>query len=117
VRHGFATVNLTDGELAGHMRHMVGGRLSWPSTSACRFIFPERPGALMRFLSALHPSWNISLFHYRNQGADYGRILVGIQVPQRPGGVRRVRPPGLPLHGRNANRCTGSSRWTLLRKH
>jgi len=46
-----------------------------------RFVFPERPGALMRFLSALQPSWNISLFHYRNQGADYGRILVGIQVP------------------------------------
>jgi threonine dehydratase len=46
-----------------------------------RFVFPERPGALMRFLSAMHPSWNISLFHYRNQGADHGRILVGIQVP------------------------------------
>ena len=47
-----------------------------------RFEFPERPGALMRFLAAMHPGWNISLFHYRNQGADYGRILVGIQVPQ-----------------------------------
>ena len=47
-----------------------------------RFIFPERPGALMRFLSSMHPGWNISLFHYRNQGADYGRILVGIQVPR-----------------------------------
>ena len=46
-----------------------------------RFIFPERPGALMRFLAAMHPGWNISLFHYRNQGADYGRILVGMQVP------------------------------------
>ncbi len=46
-----------------------------------RFEFPERPGALMRFLSSMHPNWNISLFHYRNQGADYGRILVGIQVP------------------------------------
>jgi threonine dehydratase len=46
-----------------------------------RFEFPERPGALMRFLAAMHPGWNISLFHYRNQGADYGRILVGIQVP------------------------------------
>jgi threonine dehydratase len=46
-----------------------------------RFEFPERPGALMRFLSSMHPDWNISLFHYRNQGADYGRILVGIQVP------------------------------------
>ena len=47
-----------------------------------RFVFPERPGALMRFLSSLHPGWNISLFHYRNQGADFGRILVGIQVPE-----------------------------------
>jgi threonine dehydratase len=47
-----------------------------------RFEFPERPGALMRFLAAMHPGWNISLFHYRNQGADYGRILVGMQVPR-----------------------------------
>ncbi|MFM2342987.1 MAG: threonine ammonia-lyase, biosynthetic, partial [Pseudomonadota bacterium] len=49
------------------------------------FEFPERPGALMRFLSSMHPDWNISLFHYRNQGADYGRILVGIQVPAADG--------------------------------
>ena len=48
-----------------------------------RFQFPERPGALMRFLDAMHPDWNISLFHYRNQGADYGRILVGLQVPRK----------------------------------
>jgi threonine dehydratase len=47
-----------------------------------RFVFPERPGALMKFLSAMRPGWNISLFHYRNQGADYGRILVGLQVPK-----------------------------------
>ena len=46
-----------------------------------RFVFPERPGALMKFLSAMRPNWNISLFHYRNQGADYGRVLVGLQVP------------------------------------
>jgi threonine dehydratase len=46
-----------------------------------RFVFPERPGALMKFLSLMRPGWNISLFHYRNQGADYGRILVGLQVP------------------------------------
>jgi len=83
VRHGFPTVNLTDDELAKeHVRHMVGGRsLLAKHERLLRFIFPERPGALMRFLSALHPNWNISLFHYRNQGADYGRILVGIQVP------------------------------------
>jgi threonine dehydratase len=47
-----------------------------------RFEFPERPGALMKFLLAMRPGWNISLFHYRNQGADYGRILMGLQVPK-----------------------------------
>ena len=84
-RHGFATVNLTDDELAKeHVRHMVGGRSPLAADERLfRFIFPERPGALMRFLSSLHPDWNISLFHYRNQGADYGRILVGLQVPKR----------------------------------
>ena len=50
-----------------------------------RFVFPERPGALMKFLNLMRPDWNISLFHYRNQGADYGRILVGLQVPQADG--------------------------------
>ncbi|HEX5686984.1 MAG TPA: threonine ammonia-lyase, biosynthetic [Ideonella sp.] len=84
IRHGFATVNLTDDELAKeHVRHMVGGRSELARDERLyRFQFPERPGALMRFLAAMHPSWNISLFHYRNQGADYGRILVGIQVPK-----------------------------------
>ncbi len=83
VKHGFATVNLTDDELAKeHVRHMVGGRSDLARDERLfRFQFPERPGALMRFLAAMHPGWNISLFHYRNQGADYGRILVGIQVP------------------------------------
>ncbi len=83
VRHGFAIVNLTDDELAKeHVRHMVGGRSELAHEERIyRFVFPERPGALMRFLAALHPGWNISLFHYRNQGADYGRILVGLQVP------------------------------------
>jgi threonine dehydratase len=84
VKAGFATVNLTDDELAKeHVRHMVGGRSELARDERLiRFEFPERPGALMRFLAALHPGWNISLFHYRNQGADYGRILVGIQVPR-----------------------------------
>jgi threonine dehydratase len=84
IRHGFKTLNLTDDELAKqHVRHMVGGRTALAKDERLyRFIFPERPGALMRFLSTLHPDWNISLFHYRNQGADYGRILVGIQVPR-----------------------------------
>jgi threonine dehydratase len=83
-RHGFATVNLTDDELAKeHVRHMVGGHSELAHDERLyRFTFPERPGALMRFLAAMHPGWNISLFHYRNQGADYGRILVGIQVPE-----------------------------------
>jgi threonine dehydratase len=83
VRHGFATVNLSDDELAKeHVRHMVGGHSELARDERLfRFVFPERPGALMRFLSSMHPGWNISLFHYRNQGADYGRILVGIQVP------------------------------------
>ena len=80
---GFSALDLTHDELAKeHIRHMVGG----PSALAqderlLRFEFPERPGALMSFLSQMRPGWNISLFHYRNQGADYGRILVGIQVP------------------------------------
>jgi threonine dehydratase len=84
VRHGFATVNLTDDELAKeHVRHMVGGRSELARDERLfRFEFPERPGALMRFLSAMHPGWNISLFHYRNQGADSGRVLVGLQVPR-----------------------------------
>jgi threonine dehydratase len=83
-RHGFTTLDLTDDELAKqHVRHMVGGRSELAKDERLfRFTFPERPGALMRFLEAMQPDWNISLFHYRNQGADYGRILVGIQVPR-----------------------------------
>ena len=88
---------------------MVGG----PSPLAqderlLNFTFPERPGALLKFLSSMQPGWNISLFHYRNQGADYGRTLIGMQVPKRdnkafkqflsdlgsPQG--RDRQPGLP---------------------
>ncbi len=86
-KHGFATVDLTDDELAKeHVRHMVGGRSELAREERLfRFEFPERPGALMRFLAAMHPGWNISLFNYRNQGADYGRILVGIQVPASDG--------------------------------
>jgi threonine dehydratase len=82
-QHGFDALDLTQNELAKqHLRHMVGGRSELALNERLfRFIFPERPGALMKFLSSMHPAWNISLFHYRNQGADYGRILVGIQVP------------------------------------
>ncbi|MFU1949308.1 threonine ammonia-lyase, biosynthetic, partial [Bordetella avium] len=82
-KHGFATLDLTHDEMAKtHLRHMVGGRSTQSRNELLyRFEFPERPGALMRFLNAMNPDWNISLFHYRNQGADYGRILIGIQVP------------------------------------
>jgi threonine dehydratase len=81
--HGFPTLDLTGDDLAKeHVRHMVGGRSTLARDERLyRFVFPERPGALMRFLSSMPNGWNISLFHYRNQGADYGRILVGIQVP------------------------------------
>ncbi len=81
---GFHALDLTDDELGKlHLRHMVGGRSALARHERVfRFEFPERPGALMRFLSSMNPDWNISLFHYRNHGADYGRILVGIQVPQ-----------------------------------
>jgi threonine dehydratase len=83
-KKGFATLDLTHDELAKeHLRHMVGGASALANEERLlRFEFPERPGALMKFLSAMRPGWNISLFHYRNQGADYGRILVGIQVPK-----------------------------------
>ena len=83
-KHGFQTLDLTHDELAKeHIRHMVGGHSSLAQDERLlRFVFPERPGALMKFLSLMRPGWNISLFHYRNQGADYGRILVGLQVPQ-----------------------------------
>ncbi|HEX4414839.1 MAG TPA: threonine ammonia-lyase, biosynthetic [Lacipirellulaceae bacterium] len=81
---GFAAVDLHDDELAKeHVRYMVGGKVELArGERLCRFEFPERPGVLLRFLSSMRPSWNISLFHYRNQGADYGQILVGIQVPE-----------------------------------
>ncbi|MGD1918887.1 MAG: threonine ammonia-lyase, biosynthetic [Pleurocapsa sp.] len=80
---GFQTIDLTDDELAKmHLRHMVGGRSSLANDELLyRFEFPERPGALIKFLSCMSPNWNISLFHYRNNGADYGRIAVGMQVP------------------------------------
>ena len=80
---GFKTIDLTDDELAKmHLRHMVGGRsLLAENELLYRFEFPERPGALIQFLNCMSPNWNISLFHYRNNGADYGRIAIGVQVP------------------------------------
>lgn len=84
-KHGFATLDLTGDELAKqHLRHLVGGRSNLAANERLiRCQFPERPGALMRFLDAMHPGWNISLFHYRNQGADYGKVLIGVQVPTK----------------------------------
>ena len=80
---GFQTLDLTDDELTKvHLRHMVGGRSHLAHNELFyRFEFPERPGALMKFVSSMSPDWNISVFHYRNNGADYGRIVLGIQVP------------------------------------
>ncbi|MEC5215906.1 threonine dehydratase [Actimicrobium sp. GrIS 1.19] len=84
-KHGFATLDLTHDELAKlHIRHLVGGKSAQAQDELLyRFEFPERPGALMRFLDSMAPNWNISLFHYRNQGGDVGRILVGLQVPRK----------------------------------
>ena len=82
---GFPVLDLTDNELAKlHIRHMVGGHAPHIEHELLyRFEFPERPGALLGFLHSLSHTWNISLFHYRNHGADYGRVLVGMQVPKK----------------------------------
>jgi len=86
-QQSFQTLDLTHDDLAQeHIRHMVGGHSPLAHDERLlRFVFPERPGALLKFLSLMRPGWNISLFHYRNQGADYGRILVGLQVPPKDG--------------------------------
>ncbi len=80
--NGYGVVDLTDNELAKvHVRYMVGGRVeSLRHEALYRFEFPERPGALLKFLEAIGKRWNISLFHYRNHGSDFGRVLAGIQV-------------------------------------
>ena len=82
-RSKLATLDLSDNEMAKlHVRHLVGGRAPEARDEILfRFEFPELPGALMKFLNSMNHSWNISLFHYRNHGADYGRVLVGMQVP------------------------------------
>ena len=91
-REGLKALDLSEDEMAKlHVRHMVGGHApagirtsarGAPDELLYRFEFPERPGALMNFLSNMRTDWNISLFHYRNQGSDYGRVLVGMQVPR-----------------------------------
>ena len=104
TKAGYTTIELTDNEVAKlHVRHMVGGRSPDVANElVCRFEFPERPGALMTFLDKLGGRWNISLFHYRNHGADFGRVLAGFEVPPAddaalPGIPRR---PRLPLSAR-----------------
>jgi threonine dehydratase len=81
---GYETVDLTDNEMAKlHVRHMVGGHApDARHERLCRFEFPERPGALANFLDALAGRWNISLFHYRNHGSDFGRVLAGLEVEE-----------------------------------
>ena len=102
------TVDLTDNEMAKlHVRHMVGGRAPEARHERlCRFEFPERPGALMQFLDTLGGRWNISLFHYRNHGADFGRVLAGFEVPER--GDECLR--GVPHRSRLRPRARGRER-------
>ena len=83
-RHRYPTIDLTDNEMAKlHVRHLVGGRAPHVNDEIIyRFEFPERPGALLDFLNTMGQSWNISMFHYRSHGTDFGRVLCGFQVPK-----------------------------------
>jgi threonine dehydratase len=93
-QQGYRVLDMTDNETAKlHLRHMVGGRLSSDieDEMVFRVEFPERPGSLLQFLNTLGKEYSISLFHYRNHGAAYGRILVGMQVPQgKRAGLRKA---------------------------
>jgi len=83
---GFGVLDMTHNDTAKlHIRHMIGGRTEVPDEQVHRLRFPERPGALLDFLSGVGEKWNISLFHYRNHGAAYGRVLIGVQVPDSDG--------------------------------
>ncbi len=98
--HGYPVVDMSDNEMAKlHVRYMVGGRVPGIRDEILyRFQFPERPGALLKFLTGMAHGWNISLFHYRNHGSDHGRVLVGIQVPEaeRPRFVQFIHDLGYP---------------------
>lgn len=104
---GYAVCDMTDNEMAKlHVRYMVGGHARGINDELLyRFEFPERPGALLRFLQAVGAKWNISLFHYRNHGADYGRVLAGIQVPaaQRPQFVQHLQDLQYPFTDETTN--------------
>ncbi|MCZ2105397.1 MAG: threonine ammonia-lyase, biosynthetic [Comamonadaceae bacterium] len=106
-KSGFHALDLTHDEMAKeHLRHLVGGHSDLARNERLmRFTFPERPGALFKFLNLMAPTWNISLFHYRNQGADYGRILVGMQVPPSDGAAFEtfLRTLGYPCAEETAN--------------
>ncbi len=83
TEHGFPVSDLSTNDMARlHIRHMVGGRATVENEHIFRFEFPERPGALLRFLRGMNAGWNISLFHYRNYGAEYGRVMLGVQVAE-----------------------------------
>jgi threonine dehydratase len=105
--NGLTVTDLTDNEVAKlHVRHMVGGRVrDLDDEQVYRFQFPERPGALLKFLEGLNDAWNISLFHYRNHGADYGRVLVGVQVPEatRADFLAHIEAIGYPFWDETAN--------------
>lgn len=107
VEGGFPVVDMSDNEMAKiHVRYMVGGHARGIDDEVLfRVEFPERPGALLKFLSELGRRWNISLFHYRNHGADYGRVLVGIQVPpeERPDLRKALDRLGYPCEEENEN--------------
>ena len=83
-KSGYPTLDLTDNELAKtHLRYMIGGRSTQASHEHLfRFWFPERSGALTSFLSDMSADWNISLFHYRCQGGEFGRVLIGLEIPE-----------------------------------
>ncbi|MDJ0929432.1 MAG: threonine ammonia-lyase, biosynthetic, partial [Gammaproteobacteria bacterium] len=104
---GYRLEDLSDNEMAKlHVRHMVGGRApELDDEHLFRFEFPERPGALLDFLDAVGNRWNISLFHYRNHGSDYGRVLAGIQVPDadQPDFQRHLVDLGYPCWDETGN--------------
>jgi len=106
-RQGYEVLDMTDNEMAKlHVRYMVGGHAPGSTDELLyRFQFPERPGALLKFLTGMAAGWNISLFHYRNHGADYGRVLAGIQVPpeERPGFQRFLAELGYEYREETAN--------------
>jgi len=108
-RRDLKTQDFSDNELAKlHIRHLVGGHApSVENEILYRFEFPERPGALMKFLTSMSRGWNISLFHYRNHGADYGRVLVGMQVPPRDKRAFRafLAKVGYPYYEESRNRA------------